>query len=94
MEISWQERALAELDEALAYISEDNPAAAIKLVKEIFASVEKTLPDHPAVGRHGRVEGTREWVTHKNYIVAYRVHDNRIQILSVMHSARLWPNSF
>lgn len=91
MEISWQERALIELDETLAYISEDNPAAAIKLVKEIFTSVEQTLSDHPNAGRRGRVDGTREWVTHRNYVVAYRVRGEQIQILSVMHSARLWP---
>ncbi len=39
MKVSWQEQALVDLDEALAYTSEDNPTAALKLVAEIFASV-------------------------------------------------------
>jgi len=92
MQLLWQEQAIIDLDDALAYISEDNPAAALKLVNEVFPSVEQTLSKHPAIGRRGRFKGTREWVAHKNYIVAYRVHDNQIQILAVMHSARLWPD--
>lgn len=52
------------------------------------------LANYSNVGRQGRVEGTREWVAHKNYVVAYRVLEDRVQILSVMHSARLWPSEF
>ena len=94
MKIIWQERALFELDEALAYISERNPEAAINLVQGIFASVERNLPDNPNMGRIGRVENTRELVVHKNYIVAYQVGEDAINILSIFHAARLWPVSF
>lgn len=94
MKLHWQERALIELDEALAYISERNPDAAYKLVQDIFASVKRNLPDNPNIGRPGRVENTRELVVHKNYIVAYRINRDEIEILSVTHAAQLWPASF
>lgn len=94
MRVSWQEQALVDLDEALAYISEDNPTAALKLVAAIFASADQTLSEHPLAGRPGRVEGTRELVVHKSYVLAYRVEPDSVQILSVVHSARLWPGAF
>lgn len=94
MKLFWQERALVELDDALAYISERNPDAAYALVESIFSSVERNLPVNPHIGRPGRVEGTREWVAHKNYVVVYRVRGDRLDILSVHHVARLWPEAY
>ena len=94
MKLFWQERALVELDDALTYISERNPDAAYALVESIFSSVERNLPDNPHIGRPGRVEGTREWVAHKNYVVVYRVRPDRLDILSVHHVARLWPEAY
>jgi plasmid stabilization system protein ParE len=53
------------------------------------------LADHPDLGRAGRVRGTRELlIAGTPYIVAYRVVGNRLRILSVIHSARRWPQSF
>jgi toxin ParE1/3/4 len=94
MKVSWQEQALVDLDEALAYISEDNPTAALKRVAEILASADQMLSEHPFAGRQGRVEGTREIVMHKSYVLAYRVEPDNVQILSVVQSARLWPTGF
>lgn len=39
-------------------------------------------------GRSGRVIGTRELVTHKNYIVAYRVRGGHVEVLRVHHIAK------
>ncbi len=45
-------------------------------------------------GRPGRVKGTRELViVHPPYIAAYRVKKETIQILRVLHGARLWPDT-
>jgi len=52
------------------------------------------LTANPSLGRPGRVDGTRELViTHTPYIVAYRIHGNEIQVLAVIHAARLWPDT-
>jgi toxin ParE1/3/4 len=48
----------------------------------------------PALGRPGRVPGTRELVVHENYLVPYRVKEDTVQIIRVQHVARLWPKQF
>jgi len=93
MTLTWMLQAQSDLQSILEYISDDDPAAALALVEAISDSVENTLTNHHHAGRRGRVEGTREWVAHKSYVVAYRVRGEKIEILSVMHSSRLWPNS-
>ena len=46
-------------------------------------------------GRAGRVEGTKELVIDGTpHIVPYRKEGERIEILRVYHSSRLWPQRF
>jgi plasmid stabilization system protein ParE len=45
----------------------------------------------PYLFRLGRVAGTREHVVHPNYIVAYQVGINVIDILRVLHSRQQYP---
>mgnify|MGYP001817449041 FL=1 len=53
------------------------------------------LEDHPKLGRSGRVRGTLELVIPGlPYIVPYRVKGKEVQILSVFHTARKWPEEF
>lgn len=92
MKVEWTARSLADLEAIGEFVSRDDPRAAQKLVSELLDSTENTLTDHPNAGRQGRVKSTREWTAHKNYVVAYRVLGDRIQVLSVVHSARLWPH--
>ncbi len=49
------------------------------------------LPEHPYLFRPGRVSGTRELVAHPNYIVVYRVTDDRIEIVNVVHARQKYP---
>jgi toxin ParE1/3/4 len=50
------------------------------------------LTQFPRVGRPGRVDGTRELVIHHTpYIVAYRVVENTVIVLRVLHGAQQWP---
>ena len=95
MIVEWTRSARDNFQAIIEYISQDDPVAAHNLVDNIIDSTETTLTSHPNAGRPGRVVGTREWVAHKNYVVAYRVMPNqRIQVLAVAHSARLWPKDF
>ncbi len=86
--------ALADLDELMNYIARDNPKAATKIAGKIWETT-RILLNHPAMGKPGRVLGTREMVvTGTSYIVPYRVLDNEVQILRVLHGARKWPDEF
>jgi addiction module RelE/StbE family toxin len=94
MEIVWRPMALDDLESARRYIAEHNPRAAARVLVAILASVGR-LANHPEFGRLGRVAGTRELVVPRTpYIVAYAVVDDEVMILSVMHSARRWPDRF
>lgn len=47
------------------------------------------------MGRPGRVGGTREWVIQGTpYIMAYRVREDRLEVLRVLHTAMEWPDEF
>ena len=90
MKLRWSAQSLRELEAIIEYIATENPTAALDLAEKILSSIEAVLPSNPYAGRPGRVEGTRELVVHESYIVAYEVSD-AIYILTVRHSARLWP---
>lgn len=91
LQIIWLRRALANLEAEADYIARDSSAAA----QGVVAVIERTvalLAVHPALGRPGRVEGTRELVIpDMPYIIPYRVRDNRVEVLRVFHTARKWP---
>jgi toxin ParE1/3/4 len=92
-EVVWSRDALNELSRAVAYIAQDNPAAARKVAAAIRKSGE--ILGERAVGRLGRVEGTFEKsVNGAPYIIAYTVDPqpagDRIVILRVIHSSRRW----
>jgi plasmid stabilization system protein ParE len=92
--VRWLRVALANLEAEADYIAEDNPAAAGRLVQRIFRAAD-LLAKNPAMGRPGRVSGTRELVVDDTpCIVPYRVRANAIEILRVFHAARKWPTRF
>ncbi|MCI5077176.1 type II toxin-antitoxin system RelE/ParE family toxin [Oricola sp.] len=93
MRIVWTRSALRQLDGILAYIADRNPVAAARVATEISERIS-LLADRPDIGRHGRVDDTREYVLAPlPYVVAYRVTD-QVEILAVMHGAQLWPTDF
>ena len=95
MNIVWSPKAVDDLIAIRAYIAAESPAGARRIVTRILRDVENLLPDHPHIGRAGRVPGTRELVVPRTpYIVPYRVQHETIQILRVYHAARRWPDSF
>lgn len=93
MQLRWTSLAERDLDGIADYVEADNPAAAARVVLEIIDQVETLLPAHPAIGRPGRVPGTRELVIRGlPYIVAYRVRDSVLELLRVLHTSRRWPS--
>jgi toxin ParE1/3/4 len=94
MNIAWSTEAIEDLVSLRAYIAEDSPIAARRVVLHIIQNVEQVLLDSPQIGRPGRVPGTRELVIPRTpYIVPYRFERTTIQILRVYHGARRWPDS-
>ncbi|MCE3238855.1 MAG: addiction module toxin, RelE/StbE family [Gammaproteobacteria bacterium] len=93
MRIQWTKGAKYNLKQVEEYIGQDNPQAAIDTVIKIIKSVE-ALAAYPAMGRAGRIFGTRELIiSGAPYIVPYRVDDERVIIIRVLHSAARWPDS-
>lgn len=94
MRVRWLRAAVDNLDKEAEYIAQDNPAAAARLVGAIRELV-KYLATHPAIGRPGRVPGTRELVVPNTpYIIPYRVRGNVVEILRIFHGRRKWPPKF
>ena len=92
MRLRWTSRAERDLEEIAAYIGQDNPAAAVRVILELIDQVESRLLGQPAMGRPGRVLGTRELVIGGlPYVVPYRLREKDIEILRVLHTSRRWP---
>jgi toxin ParE1/3/4 len=94
MRIIWRHAALNDLGSIREFIAQDNPAAAARVRAALRAAVDP-LADYPNLGRAGRVAGTRELVVADlPYIIVYRVADDTVRILAVLHTSRQWPRRF
>ncbi|MCA3628291.1 MAG: type II toxin-antitoxin system RelE/ParE family toxin [Methylobacterium sp.] len=94
MKVVWTVRAVEDLIEIADYVSEHHPDAAMALRDRLRSAIEG-LADFPMAGRPGRVAETRELIVPgSNYLVPYRVHQGRVEILAILHAARDWPQSF
>ncbi len=91
MQIRWVRKALQNLEQAHSYIAKDDLEAAIRTVLNIQMAVNQ-LAQFPLMGRVGRVEGTRELVlANMPYFVVYRLQENTVEILRVLHASRRYP---
>ena len=94
MQILWTLAAVRDLDAVKAFVSRDNPAAAIDPVLRVIQAVERLLPEIPHIGQAGCVPGTRELVIPGTpHLVAYRVRRKNLEILRVLHHAQQWPDN-
>ncbi|MFI5362747.1 MAG: type II toxin-antitoxin system RelE/ParE family toxin [Elusimicrobiota bacterium] len=92
MTVVWTRLALADLDSACDYIAEERPGSAATVIDRIEKAIE-ILRRHPEIGRPGRVAGTRELlVPGTPFMAAYRVNEKRVEVLSLIHGARRWPD--
>ncbi len=92
MKVRWSKGAEKNLHEVESYIARDKPEAGVKTVLRIIGAVGQ-LAENQAMGRPGRVEGTRELIIPGTpFIVPYRVRKNTVEVLRVFHHARKWPD--
>jgi addiction module RelE/StbE family toxin len=93
MKLRYTPRAKLDLAEIHDYIAQENPQAARRVVQLIRKAAE-TLPQNPQVGRLGRIAETRELTVGRfPFMLAYRIAAEEIQVLAVVHTARLWPEN-
>ena len=91
MKLEWSAFAFDDRDEIFSYIEQDNQRAAVLVDSRVSAQVLRPM-QFPESGRPGRVDGTRELVIdHTPYIAAYRIVDDTVHILRLLHGARQWP---
>src|SRR5882672_7630406 len=89
MKIVWTEPAVEDLRELHAYIARDSEMYASGFVERIILSAER-LVDHPKFGRvvpETNDENVRE-LLFQRYRIIYRVTNDCIEMLSVIHGAR------
>ena len=92
MKVIWFKRAIQDLRSVQAYITQDNPRAAQETISQIKDKVS-LFGEQPGIGRPGRIPNTKELVIdHTPFILPYRVRNNKIEILRVLHTSRKWPN--
>ena len=90
MKVLWTRAALRHLSEAREYIAIDNPPAAERQIERIQLSANR-LRGFPMLGHQGMRAGTREFpVPGTPYILVYRVRNEMVEILAVLHGARNW----
>ncbi|MBN6065179.1 type II toxin-antitoxin system RelE/ParE family toxin [Aggregatibacter actinomycetemcomitans] len=65
-------------------------SSAITIFEDIKQTIE-LLAYMPLMGVTGRVEGTRE-IYVRGYRIVYRVSSTEIQISTIIHCKRLYPN--
>ena len=90
MRIEWTHAAVSDREDIYDYIEAENPRAAVAL-DERFRSAAARICRFPRIGRLGRVQETREFVVHRNYVLVYELGENVARILRVLHASRRWP---
>ncbi|KAA3450932.1 type II toxin-antitoxin system RelE/ParE family toxin [Mesorhizobium sp. SARCC-RB16n] len=92
--VIWSRDALDDIKRQIAFIAQDNPAAARRLADRI-RNTGRGLADM-ATGRPGRVTGTYEKpISRLPYVIAYALRSisgrESVVILRVIHASRDWP---
>lgn len=91
MEVRWSPEAAADFTAIIRYIRNDNPSAALQVARAIYNAIAQ-LNTFPNRGRPGRVNGTRELLLQNlPFIVVYRVKENLVEIVRLLHGAQRWP---
>jgi toxin ParE1/3/4 len=88
MKIHYKRRALADLESIHSYIAKFDHEAAKRVLGRIERVIGR-LAYLPWSGRPGVVEGTRILVVPGiPYVAIYRVREDAVEIIAVLHTAR------
>ena len=92
MTLRWSKIALEDLQNIHEFITQDDPSQADKFIDALIGSAQqlelfplsgRSVPeyDHPAI---------RE-IIYSSYRIIYRIDDDRVEIVTVLHGARILP---
>ena len=85
--LEYAPRYFRRLEDIRERIAAETPTAATRMIERM------RLAASPALGRPGRAADTRELVIpHTPYIVPYRVKNDVVQIITILHGAQRWPD--
>jgi len=85
----------ADIECICDYIAADNPAAAERLDQRIHTTIQ-TLAEFPDMGHHRPDVQDRRyyfWAV-GNYVIAYRIENNALVVVRVLHGARNFRRLF
>jgi plasmid stabilization system protein ParE len=93
MKAIWSRRAIRNLVSLREYIAKDSEQNATLVATRILRAIE-LLETQPAMGRPGRVPGTRELVVPSTpCIIPYRIRRERLELIAVFHGRQKWPTN-
>lgn len=90
-QVIWTDGALADIDRAVAYVSQFRPVAALHLADRLLVA-GYSLADDAERGRP-LARGRRELTIIYPYLIRYRIKGDTVTILEVRHGARRPPRS-
>jgi len=86
--VVWSPQATEDVGRIITYISGENPAAAIRIARELLVAGD-SLELFPKRGRPSRFPGRRELTAVRPYVIVYRIlDDGTVDILRVWHAAQ------
>ncbi len=90
--IRWTETAASDLESIRDYIGRDSPIMAQLVVTRLYEAVS-LLEDHPMAGRilPERSDPSLREIVRPPYRIVYERHRDSVTILTVFHSARMFP---
>jgi addiction module RelE/StbE family toxin len=89
MKLRYERGALADLDEILAYIAQENREAAVRLAAR-FEEVARRIAENPFLGEATRKSSFRRFPV-GNYLIVYEVAQGEVIIHYIRHGARRRP---
>lgn len=86
--VVWTDQALSDLEDISLYIADFNPAAAARFFIRLKAAAESLahFADRGRPAIHGH--GTRELTLVKPYLIRYAILPDRVEVVTIRHSAR------
>ncbi len=90
IEVYWTRQARNDLKDIRAFIARNAPITASAFVRRLRTSVDRlrTVPESGQIVREIGDPAIRELIR-GNYRIIYRLRNDRVDILTVFHSARL-----
>ncbi|HCN73326.1 MAG: type II toxin-antitoxin system RelE/ParE family toxin [Pusillimonas sp.] len=83
--------ALADRERIAEYIADEGSPVAARKLDAQFVDKAHTAAQRPMLYRAGRIPGTREVVVRPNFVMIYRIENDGIEVLRVLHAAQQWP---